>query len=132
MVGAVLLLSAAVACSSTDDPFTTGGGYASIQGLVTQASGAPLPQATIQIACADGAVTGAATTDAGGHYLTQLTATAAALDAGGGRLRCRFTEPDTLAPRARADTTLGFARGPELAALQTVDLHESSSPGGGS
>lgn len=113
MVGAVLLLNPAVACSSTNDPFTTGGGYASIQGLVTQASGA-------------------ATTDAGGHYLTQLTATAAALDAGGGRLRCRFAEPDTLAPRARVDTTLGFARGPELAALQTVDLRESPPPGSGS
>jgi hypothetical protein len=123
-----LICGVAAACSSPSDPFTSGDGYASVQGQVIQGSGASVASSTVFVTCAGGFPPVATPTDASGRYLVNVTATAASLNAGGGQLRCRFTEPDTMNPRAQVDTLLGFTRGPALAALQTVDLHEQSGP----
>lgn len=114
--------SIAAACSSSD-PFTTGDGHASVQGLVTGSSGSALSTTTVFVAC-EGSSTVATTTDATGRYLIDLEAPAASLSANGGDLRCHFTEPNASSPRAQKDTVLGFGRGPVLVPLQTVDLQE--------
>jgi hypothetical protein len=118
-----LICGAGVACSSSNDPFTTGDGTASVQGLVTTSSGTPLASTTVLVDC-QGSAPVATTTGASGVYLVNLTAPAAVLDIRGSRISCRFTEPDPTTPRAQVDTALGFARGPVLVALQMVDLHE--------
>jgi hypothetical protein len=118
-----LVCGIAAGCSSPNDPFTTGDGYATVQGLVTGSSGAPLASTTVTIACA-GTSPVATTTDASGVYLVNVGAPAASLNVRGNRLSCHFTEPDASTPRAKVDTELGFVQGPAMAALQTVDLHE--------
>jgi hypothetical protein len=79
----------------------------------------------VHVTCAGGTASDPALTDADGRYLIQLSATAAQLDAGGQLLRCHFSEPEPLAPRAQLDTLVGFTRGPALTPLQMIDLHEA-------
>jgi hypothetical protein len=118
-----LVCSLAAACSSPSDPFTTGDGHASVQGLVTGRSGSALSNTGVFVAC-EGASTVATRTDASGRYLINLDAPAASLNANGSQLRCHFTEPNASSPRAQKDTVLGFGRGPVLVPLQMVDLQE--------
>jgi hypothetical protein len=92
----------ALACSATTDPFGTGPG---------------------RVACGDTPAV-VAQTDALGRYVTNLEASANAVNAGKGRVSCRFTEPADGVVRVQRDTVLGFAQGPVLVALQTVNLQE--------
>jgi hypothetical protein len=108
-------------CDSPADPFTTGPGHASVAGKVTDASGAAVTGTTVSITCAGmSAVT--APTDSLGAYGMNLSLSAAAFDATGGRPSCRFTEPAVGTPQVQLDTALGFARGPVLVPLQMVNL----------
>jgi hypothetical protein len=119
-----LALALGAACSSAEDPFTSGPGHASVAGLVTDAAGAPISGTTVHITCAgDGSPTDVPT-DSTGHYLANLGTGSDPFDGSGGELLCHFTEPDAVTPRARADTSLGFARGPVLVPVQTVHLRE--------
>jgi hypothetical protein len=93
--------------------------------MVTDASGAPRTDATVIIACDKSRVS--TSTDASGRYLTNISFSGPRPTTG--RMRCSFSEPDPTAPRAHLDTTLVFTHAPfmaAMAALQTVDLHESS------
>lgn len=114
---------ASLACSSPTDPFNSGPGSATVQGQVTSSSGAAMPNTSVRIACPEVAAVVVAT-DAAGHYLTNLEASASSLTLLSNRVTCHFSEPADGTPRVQLDTTLGFARGPVLVALQTVNLRE--------
>jgi hypothetical protein len=122
--GLTVIAGLCSACATPSDPFTTGPGHASVHGLVTDASGAPVPSTTVRIACAGGVRAVVIPADSNGGYLANLVTSSDAFAGRGGRLQCRFTEPATGLPRVQVDTTLGFARGPVLVVLQIVDLHE--------
>jgi len=82
-----------------------------------------VPATTISVVCGDTPVI-IAQADSLGRYVVNLEASAYAVDAGKGRVSCRFTEPAEGLARVQRDTVLGFARGPVLVALQTVNLQE--------
>jgi hypothetical protein len=113
----------ALGCSAATDPFGTGPGRAAVQGLVSTTAGTPVTATTVRVVCGDSPAI-VAQTDTLGRYLTNLEASAHAVDAGMGRVSCRFTEPADGAVRVQRDTVLGFAQGPVLVALQTVNLQE--------
>jgi hypothetical protein len=122
-LGAIALAMVACATSSTADPFTTGPGHASVQGLVTATNGTPVIGSTVSVTCV-GETAAIVPTDSNGRYIANLGASASAVDAGSGHVACHFVEPATGPVRAQMDVTLGFARGPVLVALQTVNLQE--------
>jgi hypothetical protein len=113
----------ALACSSTTDPFGTGPGSAAVQGLVSTSAGTPVTATSVRVVCGDSPAV-IAQTDALGRYLTNLQASTHAMNAGRGRVSCRFTEPADGVERVQRDTMLGFAQGPVMVALQTVNLQE--------
>jgi hypothetical protein len=105
------------------DPFNSGPGRAAVQGAVYAPDGSLIPGTTVSIACpGQGAIV--VSTNASGYYASNLSAAAQAVDQNAGRVSCRFTEPATGIAHVQLDTALGFARGPVLVALQTVNLHE--------
>ena len=112
-----------VGCDTTD-PFTSGPARASVAGIVADNGGTPRADVSIRIACAGGGSPITVLTDSVGHYLVNLSTDSDPFEGGGGRLRCVFREPATGAARAQVDTSLGFARGPVLVALQNIDLRE--------
>jgi hypothetical protein len=114
----------AIACTSPTDPFTSGPARATVTGMVTDRMGAPVPRATIHIACAGGGPAVDVTTDTLGNYISNLNTGADPFDGGSGREACRFTEPAGDDSRVQLDTLLGFVRGPVLVALQFVNLRE--------
>lgn len=112
------------ACGSPEDPFTSGPAHATVTGVVTAAEGISISGTTIHIACVGGGTPVLASTDSTGHYLVNLDTGSDPFDGGSGALLCHFTEPAAASARVQVDTSLGFVRGPVLAALQFVDLHE--------
>ncbi len=114
---------ASVACSSPTDPFNSGPGTATVQGQVTSAAGDAVPNTTVRIAC-PGVAAVIVATDAAGRYLTNLETSASSLTLSSNRVSCHFSEPAEGTARVQLDTALGFARGPVLVALQTVNLRE--------
>jgi hypothetical protein len=127
-LGSGIALAAATAlgasCSSPEDPFTSGPAGAAVTGLVTGPAGSSISGATVRIACAGGGAAVSVTTDSTGRYTTNLYTGSDPFEGGSGVLLCHFTEPAVANVRVRVDTSLGFARGPVLLALQSVDLHE--------
>ncbi|HEX3233642.1 MAG TPA: carboxypeptidase-like regulatory domain-containing protein [Gemmatimonadales bacterium] len=93
-------------------------------GLVTAHEGTPLPGATLRIGCAGGGSAVVMLTDSTGHYVANLETGSDPFDGASGDVLCHFAEPAAENVRVQVDTLLGFARGPLLAALQFVDLHE--------
>jgi hypothetical protein len=125
--GLVALLAgtaALAACTASTDPFTSGPAHASVTGVVTAPGGAPLADTPVSIQCEGGSAPVNLTTDSTGRYIANLSSGPHPFPGRGGHLRCQFAEPDVSTPRLVVDTVLGFARGPVLVALQTVDLHE--------
>ena len=114
---------AGLACSSPTDPFSSGPGYASVRGQVTSAGGGAIPNTSVRIAC-PGVAAVVVATDSAGRYLSGLQASASSFTLTSSRITCRFSEPAEGIPRVQIDTALGFARGPVLVALQTVNLQE--------
>ena len=126
VLGAAVALAVTTwACGSSgpEDPFTSGPARATVTGIVT-AGGSPVPRSTVRIACLGGGEPVVAPTDSTGRYAINLSTGEHPFDGSSGSLLCRFTEPAVGSPRARIDTSLGFARGPVLVALQFVDLRE--------
>jgi hypothetical protein len=111
------------ACTSPADPFTSGPANAAVAGLVTDGQGHPIPATSVAVVCF-GAPAAAIITDSLGHYSTYVSTGLDPFLGRSGRLQCRFSEPATGTPRAQLDTSLGFARGPVMLALQRIDLHE--------
>lgn len=122
LAGAAAGLS--IGCRSTEDPFTSGPGAASVAGVVTDPGGTPLSATTIHISCAGGGAPVDVTTDSTGHYGANLDSGPDPFDGGYGRLRCQFAEPATGPARVQVDTALGFVRGPVLRTLQIINLRE--------
>jgi hypothetical protein len=114
----------ATACRSPEDPFTSGPARAAVTGVVSDSRSDPIPAMTVHIACRGGGPSVVAQTDSTGRYVANLATGSDPFDGGSGKLLCEFTEPTAQAARVRVDTTVGFARGPVLVALQFVDLHE--------
>lgn len=127
-IGAALaaLLMGALACTSPSDPFHSGPGHASVAGVVTDPGGAPLAGTTVRITC-PGRVATTVTTDTLGHYLSGLSTSA--ITGTSSHLTCRFREPASGTARLTLDTLIGFARGPVLVPLQTIDLREGGHGG---
>jgi hypothetical protein len=122
MIALLVSVGALLGCMATD-PFTSGPARASVTGVATSSGGAPLAQTTISIQCGGGAASLVLPTDSAGRYLANVSTGPDPFPGSSGRLRCQFAEPATV-PRVLVDTVLGFARGPVLVVLQTVDLHE--------
>ena len=121
---ATAIAGVGIACRSAEDPFTSGPAAASVTGIVTSSTGAPLAAVTIHILCDGGGAPVDVTTDGSGHYGASLDSGLDPFDGESGRLRCAFVEPATGPVRVEVDTALGFARGPVLRVLQRVDLRE--------
>ena len=111
------------ACTSPTDPFTSGPANAAVVGLVTDGQGHPIRATSVAVVCF-GAPAAAVITDSVGHYSAYVSTGSDPFLGRSGRLPCRFLEPATGTPRAQVDTSLGFARGPVMLALQQIDLHE--------
>jgi hypothetical protein len=114
----------AIACTSPTDPFTSGQAHATVSGLVTDRTGAPVRGTSVHIACDGGGPSVDVTTDSLGNYISNMNTGADPFDGGSGREVCRFTEPAGDDSRVQLDTLLGFVRGPVLVALQFVNLRE--------
>ena len=120
----VAAVGAVLACIGATDPFTSGPAHATVTGVATTSSGAPLAQTTISIRCAGGTPALVLPTDSTGRYLANMSTGPDPFLGQFAHLPCQFAEPATSSPRVVVDTTLGFVRGPVAVALQTVDLHE--------
>ena len=114
------------ACGSpSDSSVNTGSGDAWVQGVVSQMSGLPLANSTVRVACGHHGAAVVVATDSAGHYITQLWADQASLDANG-RALCQFSAPNP-DPHVQLDTILAFARFTQFPPLQVVDLRERPS-----
>jgi hypothetical protein len=95
-----------------------------VTGVASDPSGQPLRGTTVRISCAGGGRVVQVSTDSAGRYLGHMSTGDNPFQGSSGSLGCHFREPAQGVARVTIDTTLGFARGPVLLALQFVDLPE--------
>jgi hypothetical protein len=119
------LILGLAACSAPTEPFAHGG-YATVQGQVTDRSGAALPQVTVSIVCPSGNSRVETSTDATGRYVTNVYTPGVSPETN--RVRCQFSELNRPGTGSTVDTVIAIVRPPLLAALQTIDIHETSRP----
>jgi hypothetical protein len=103
------------------------GGYAVVQGHVSDALGGPVAGADVDVRCTTGSVQAQILTDPAGRYQVHLDAVAVPISPARS-LDCRFRADVAGATVADRHASVMFTTAPALAALQTIDLVEPTVP----